>query len=73
MRAAELFLRFGADVNVVDNNDYTPLLLAAAANDCEMVRLLLSHGATVLRPRRSNGEYTALILRISKVSVKSPA
>ena len=41
----ELLLRFGADVQQRGVNDYTPLHLAAAMNDANLVRILLSHGA----------------------------
>ena len=42
---SELLLRFGADVQQRSVNDYTPLHLAAAINDANLVRILLSHGA----------------------------
>ncbi len=41
----DLLLRFGADVQQRGVNDYTPLHLAAAMNDANLVRILLSHGA----------------------------
>jgi uncharacterized protein len=42
---AELLLAFGADVQQRGVNDFTPLHYAAAYNDANLIRLLLSHGA----------------------------
>jgi ankyrin repeat protein len=42
---AQLLLDHGADVGQRGVNDYTPLHLAAARGDLEMVEMLLAHGA----------------------------
>jgi len=42
---ANLFIQRGADVNARDNSKNTPLILAAAKNKPELVKILLKHGA----------------------------
>ena len=46
----------GADIDEVDYNDYTPLMLAADGNDIEMAHLLIDNGANV-------GAHGAMALR----------
>ena len=45
--AADLMLRAGADPEVADSEGYTPLHEAALYGHIEVVRVLLSHGASV--------------------------
>ncbi len=42
---AELLLANGADPNIEDIGDWTPLKLAISRNDERMARLLREHGA----------------------------
>ncbi len=48
----EMLLKNGAEVNMADVNDWTPLHYAVAAKDPESVRLLLKNGAD---PRKKTG------------------
>jgi uncharacterized protein len=45
MHISEMLLEAGADVNAVQQDDYTPLHVAAANGQMEMVQLLLCFGA----------------------------
>lgn len=55
-----LLLDYGADVNAVDDNGFTPLMLASKAGCKEIVRYLIDRGANIDQ-QNSNGD-TALIL-----------
>ena len=41
----ELLLQAGADPDIIDQDDFTPLMTAAIENDIEAARLLLDHSA----------------------------
>lgn len=58
MKAMELLIRHGADVNLADRAGSTPLHLAAATPNPDMIKLLLAHGAKVNAVNR--GGYTPL-------------
>lgn len=46
---AEIFLKHGAHVNIIDDEDgLTPLIVACGRGYVELVELLLRHGAEVL-------------------------
>jgi uncharacterized protein len=47
VEVARLLLAKGVDVNLSDENGWTPLLCAAASNDADLVRELLAQGAQV--------------------------
>lgn len=45
MKVCELLLHLGAEVNVIVENDRTPLWWAIDRGEMEMVEMLLKHGA----------------------------
>ena len=45
VKVCELLLHLGAEVNVPDENDRTPLWWAIVRGEMEMVEMLLKHGA----------------------------
>ena len=49
----EALLYYGADIDVVDNEGSTPLLLSCAAGNAQLVRLLVSRGADVNKASKS--------------------
>jgi ankyrin repeat protein len=56
----ELLLKHGANVNQADGVGTTPLMMAAAAGNADVVKVLLDHGADVNAKEHSN-EQTALM------------
>ncbi|KAL7287521.1 hypothetical protein TKK_0018352 [Trichogramma kaykai] len=48
--AIEVFLNYGADPNIIDRNDKTPLIRAIASSDYQTASLLLIKGAEPNRP-----------------------
>jgi ankyrin repeat protein len=60
-RVAELLLEAGADPNLTDRRGFTPLHIAVARNDAELVQRLLDHGAAINVRTRSDGR-TPLII-----------
>jgi len=52
----------GVDVDCVASNDFTPLTRAAVSGQAAAVKLLLSRGAMVDKPRLPGWDYTALCL-----------
>lgn len=45
--SVEFLINNGANVNVADEETYTPLVLAASLGDVKMARILISHGAKI--------------------------
>ncbi len=45
LEVADLLLKAGADPRVIDQDDFTPLMTAAIANDIEMAKLLVAYNA----------------------------
>jgi ankyrin repeat protein len=43
----ELLIKYGADPNLLDNDEVTPLRLAAQYDDLDIVSFLLQHGAQI--------------------------
>jgi len=58
LEIARALIEHGADVNAVQNDDFTPLMAAAQNGQLEMIELLLAHSA---RPdaKRANGQSAA--------------
>jgi ankyrin repeat protein len=70
VKAVQLLLRHGADVNLREINGWTPLMYAAVENHIEIVKLLLEAGADVkIEALNQEGE-TALTLAIRKGNSK---
>lgn len=57
-----LFINNGANVNIKDNDDYTPLIKAAENGNFEIVQLLLERGATI---GENIGKYIDIALAIA--------
>ncbi|AYP74268.1 ankyrin repeat protein [Fowlpox virus] len=43
----DIFIKYKADINIIDKSNHTPLFYAVKKNDCNMVKLLLDNGANV--------------------------
>ena len=61
VKCADLFIRAGADVNVVDPDYNTPLLLVARCGSYPCLQLYIQAGADVNKVKADTGE-TALVL-----------
>ena len=61
VKCAEMFIKGGADVNVVDPDYNTPLLLTARCGNYPCLRLYIQAGADVNKVKADTGE-TALVL-----------
>ncbi|WP_426038605.1 ankyrin repeat domain-containing protein [Brevundimonas sp. DC300-4] len=55
VRAAEVFIAHGADVDAGREHDGTPLIMAARNGDLTMARFLIEHGAEIDRPMKGDG------------------
>ncbi len=64
MSVLDLFVRYGANVNMMDEHDNTPLHIAASIGRLNMVKRLILHGAN-LHARNKNGR-TPLFLSAEK-------
>lgn len=60
----ELLLRFGANVNVRDVEDWVPLHLAAGQGQEKIAELLIQHGANVNAVTNAERKYTPLNLAV---------
>jgi ankyrin repeat protein len=49
-KAVQTLLRYGADINAVDFYGRTPFICAALMGQCQMMNLLLDHGASMAPP-----------------------
>ena len=61
VKCADMFIRAGANVNVVDPDYNTPLLLAARCGNYPCLRLYIQAGADVNKVKADTGE-TALMI-----------
>ncbi len=61
IEAVRLLLSRNADVNALDNDGITPLLIAAGRGDSALVHLLVEHGADI-DTIAENAGYNALML-----------
>ena len=59
VNATRALLANGANVNAMDNNQYTPLLRAAREGHLDVVHLLIANGANV--NAMDNNQYTPLL------------
>jgi ankyrin repeat protein len=58
IQTARILVRYGADVNAVNGNGYSPLMESAAVRDSAFCKLLIDRGANV---RFNNVGFTALL------------
>ncbi|KAI1156907.1 ankyrin repeat-containing domain protein [Nemania diffusa] len=68
-RFAELLIKSGAAVNVLDRNQHSPLTFACRKGDAQLVRVLLRHGAD---PNFDPAPCTPLVVVLSIYSGNSP-
>lgn len=72
IKIAEFLIACGANLDCVNNSDYTPLLLAIEIGDFDLIKLLIRSNADVNKPTRLgiNGNFALAMFKISSSEKK---